>query len=354
MAALGFRTVDEMVGRTEVIEKRGTVNQWKTHGLDFSQILYQPSVPESVGRFGQIKQDHGLEQSLDATTLLELCRPALETGKAVTAGLPIRNTNRAVGTIVGSEVTRRHGPAGLPDDTIRLHFTGTAGQSFGAFLPRGLTLRLEGDANDYVGKGLSGGKIMVYPPRAATFAAADNVIIGNVAFYGATAGEGYIAGIAGERFCVRNSGACVVVEGIGDHGCEYMTGGRVVVLGSTGRNFAAGMSGGIAYVLATDDKFYQRCNTEMVELSDLEDESEIETVRNMVFRHVEATGSALATEILVSWREWLPRIVRVIPNDYRRVLEARSRGRRDGLTYEQAVMSAFEVNSHDLARAGGR
>jgi glutamate synthase (ferredoxin) len=354
MAALGFRTVDEMVGRTEVIEKRGTVNQWKTHGLDFSQILYQPNVPESVGRFGQIKQDHGLEQSLDATTLLELCRPALETGKAVTAGLPIRNTNRAVGTIVGSEVTRRHGPAGLPEDTIRLHFTGTAGQSFGAFLPRGLTLRLEGDANDYVGKGLSGGKIMVYPPRAATFAAADNVIIGNVAFYGATAGEGYIAGIAGERFCVRNSGACVVVEGIGDHGCEYMTGGRVVVLGSTGRNFAAGMSGGIAYVLATDDKFYQRCNTEMVELSDLEDESEIETVRNMVFRHVEATGSALATEILVSWREWLPRLVRVIPNDYRRVLEARSRGRRDGLTYEQAVMSAFEVNSHDLARAGGR
>jgi glutamate synthase (ferredoxin) len=343
-----------MVGRTEVIEKRGTIDQWKTHGLDFSQILYQPNVPESVGRFGSIKQDHGLEQSLDFTTLFELCRPALETKKEVEAGLPIRNVNRAVGTMLGSEVTRLYGPEGLPEDTIRLRFTGSAGQSFGAFLPRGITLRLEGDANDYVGKGLSGGKIVVYPPRAATFVASDNVIIGNVAFYGATSGEGYVCGIAGERFCVRNSGASVVVEGIGDHGCEYMTGGRVVVLGETGRNFAAGMSGGLAYVLDIDGGFSRRCNTEMVELTGLDDEEEIEAVKTMVFRHVEVTRSVRATEILVSWTEWLRRFVRVIPNDYRRVLEAQNRGRSDGLTYHEAAMAAFESNSHDLARVGGR
>jgi glutamate synthase (NADPH/NADH) large chain len=354
MAELGFRTINEMVGRTELIEKRGTIDQWKTHGLDFSQILYQPNVPDSVGRFARVKQDHGLEQSLDFTTLIGLCRPALDARKQVEASLAIRNVNRAVGTIVGSEVTRLYGPEGLPKDTIRLHFTGSAGQSFGAFLPHGMTLSLEGDANDYVGKGLSGGKIVVYQPHLATFIAAENVIIGNVAFYGATGGEGYISGIAGERFCVRNSGALVVVEGLGDHGCEYMTGGRVVVLGTTGRNFAAGMSGGLAYVLDEQGDFSRRCNTEMVELTGLDDEDEIETVKDMIFRHVEATGSVRATEILVSWNEWLPKFVRVIPNDYRRVLDAQSRGRRAGMTYEEAVMAAFESNSHDLARVGGR
>jgi glutamate synthase (ferredoxin) len=242
----------------------------------------------------------------------------------------------------------------LPEDTIRLRFTGSAGQSFGAFLPPGMTLSLEGDANDYVGKGLSGGKIVVYPPRAATFIAAENVIIGNVTFYGATSGEGYICGIAGERFCVRNSGASVVVEGVGDHGCEYMTGGLVVVLGSTGRNFAAGMSGGLAYVLDIDGGFSRRCNTEMVELTGLENEEEIETVKDMVFRHVEATHSVRATDVLISWNELLPKFVRVIPNDYRRVLEAQSQGQRDGMTYQEAVMAAFESNSHDMARVGGR
>jgi glutamate synthase (ferredoxin) len=286
--------------------------------------------------------------------LIELCRPALDGRKQVEASLAIRNVNRAVGTIVGSEVTRLYGPEGLPKDTIRLHFTGSAGQSFGAFLPHGMTLSLEGDANDYVGKGLSGGKIVVYQPHSATFMAAENVIIGNVAFYGATGGEGYISGIAGERFCVRNSGALVVVEGLGDHGCEYMTGGRVVVLGTTGRNFAAGMSGGLAYVLDEEGDFSRRCNTEMVELTGLDDEDEIETVKDMIFRHVEATSSVRATEILVSWNEWLPKFVRVIPNDYRRVLDAQSRGRRAGMTYEEAVMAAFESNSHDLARVGGR
>ncbi len=335
MAQLGFRTINEMVGRTEVIEKRGTIDQWKTHGLDFSQILYQPNVPESVGRFAQFRQDHELEQSLDSTTLIDLCRPALENKEQVQAGLTIRNVNRAVGTMVGSEV-------------------GSAGQSFGAFLPGGMTLSLEGDANDYVGKGLSGGKIVLYPPRVATFVASENVIIGNVAFYGATSGEGYICGIAGERFCVRNSGASVVVEGIGDHGCEYMTGGRVVVLGTTGRNFAAGMSGGLAYVLDIDGDSSRRCNTEMIELTGLDDEEEIEAVKDMIFRHVEATGSVRGAEVLISWSEWLPKFVRVIPNDYRRVLEAQSRGRREGMAYEQVVMAAFESNSHDLARVGGR
>ncbi len=354
MAELGFRTINEMVGRTELIEKRRTIDQWKTHGLDFSQILYQPNVPESVGRYGRVEQNHELEQSLDFTTLIELCRPALENKEQVQVGLTIRNVNRAVGTMVGSEVTRLYGPEGLPEDTISLRFTGSAGQSFGAFVPRGMTLRLEGDANDYVGKGLSGGKIIVYPPRSATFNASENVIIGNVAFYGATSGEGYICGIAGERFCVRNSGAFVVVEGIGDHGCEYMTGGRVVVLGGTGRNFGAGMSGGLAYVLDRDGDFSRRCNIEMVELSALDDEEEIETVKDMVFRHVEVTRSVRATEVLVSWNEWLPKFVRVIPNDYRRVLEAESRRRRDGMSYAQAAMAAFESNSHDLARVGGR
>jgi glutamate synthase (ferredoxin) len=259
-----------------------------------------------------------------------------------------------VGTILGSEVTRRYGAGGLPDDTIRLHFDGSAGQSFGAFLPRGIRLSLEGDANDYLGKGLSGGRIVVYPPQSATFVAAENVIIGNVALYGATSGEAYICGVAGERFCVRNSGVLAVVEAVGDHGCEYMTGGRVVVLGNTGRNFAAGMSGGIAYVFDEHGDFGRRCNQEMVQLMQLNDEEEVEAVKDMIFRHAEYTGSARATEVLLSWDEWLPKFVRVIPNDYDRVLETQKQMKRDGMTYEEAEMAAFELNSHDLARVGGK
>src|ERR1044071_4586801 len=250
MAELGFRSINEMIGHTEVIEMKPAVDHFKAQGLDFSKILYQPDVGPEVGCYQTEAQDHGLEASLDMTAILPLCKPAIERGEKVEAKLPIRNVNRVVGTITGSEVTRKYGPTGLPDDTIKLHFTGSAGQSFGAFVPKGMTLTLEGDSNDYLGKGLSGGKIVVYPPKEATFVAEENVIIGNVAFYGATQGEGYIRGVAGERFCVRNSGATAVVEGVGDHGCEYMTGGRVVVLGHTGRNFAAGMSGGVAYVLA--------------------------------------------------------------------------------------------------------
>src|SRR5262245_21001587 len=251
MAKLGVRKLTDLIGRTDLIEVKQAVDFYKAKGLDFSNILYQPKAPETVGRFCQIKQDHGLDRALDNTTLLELCKPAIEKKQRVEKTLPIKNVNRVVGTIVGGEVTRKWGAEGLPDDTIKLHFQGSAGQSFGAFVPRGMTLILEGDSNDYIGKGLSGGKIVVVPPKGSTFVPEENIIIGNVAFYGATSGEAYIRGMAGERFCVRNSGAVAVVEAVGDHGCEYMTGGRVVVLGSTGRNFAAGMSGGIAYVLDT-------------------------------------------------------------------------------------------------------
>jgi glutamate synthase (ferredoxin) len=354
MAELGFHKLEEMVGRTDCIQKRSAAEHWKAHGLDFSQILYRPDVPETVDRHCRIAQDHGLEESLDHTTILGLCQPALERKAPVSATLSIRNVNRAVGTILGSEVTRRHGADGLPDDTIRLHFKGSAGQSFGAFVPRGIRLSLEGDANDYLGKGLSGGKIVVFPPKSATFIASENVIVGNVALYGATSGEAYICGMAGERFCVRNSGVVAVVEAVGDHGCEYMTGGSVVVLGTTGRNFAAGMSGGVAYVFDEHGDFWRRCNQEMVQLMQLADEAEIEEVKDMIFRHAEYTGSVRATEVLLSWDEWLPRFVRVIPNDYHRVLETQKQMKRDGMTYEEAEMAAFELNSHDLARVGGK
>jgi glutamate synthase domain-containing protein 3 len=242
----------------------------------------------------------------------------------------------------------------LPADTIQLKFEGSAGQSFGAFIPRGLTLTLEGDANDYVGKGLSGGRIIVYPPRSSTFIAEENVIIGNVALYGATSGEAYFSGAAGERFCVRNSGASAVVESVGDHGCEYMTGGRVVVLGSVGRNFAAGMSGGIAYVLDEQGDFSSRCNREMVELTHLEDTKEIELVKDMIFRHAEYTGSTRATQVLLAWDDSLIKFVRVMPLDYKRVLEAQRHMKATGLSHEEAEMAAFELNSHALARAAGK
>jgi glutamate synthase (NADPH/NADH) large chain len=354
MASLGFRTINEMVGHSECINMTPSVDHWKARNLDFSQILYRPNVPADTGAYCMIKQEHGLEHTLDSTTLLELCAPALERKEPVKASLAIRNINRAVGTMLGSEVTRRYGPEGLPDDTIQLHFKGSAGQSFGAFIPRGVTLYLEGDANDYVGKGLSGGKIVAVPPKESQFAPEDNVIIGNVAFYGATSGEAYIHGLAGERFCVRNSGLNAVVESVGDHGCEYMTGGRVVVLGQTGRNFAAGMSGGIAYVLDTAGDFADRCNREMIDLTDMEDAEEIEMVKAMISTHVQYTGSKRAAEIFLSWDEWLPRFVRVIPKDYRRVLDTQKQLKESGMFTDEAEMAAFEANSHDVARAAGR
>ena len=313
-------------------------------------------MPKHYGRTCQIPQDHGIERTLDATTLLELAKPAIEECKPVQVSLPIRNTMRVVGTMTGSEITRRYGAVGLPEDTIKFHFKGSAGQSFGAFVPKGMTLLLEGDSNDYIGKGLSGGKIVVFPPREATFVAEENTIIGNVAFYGATAGEAYIRGFAGERFAVRNSGLHAVVEGVGDHGCEYMTGGRVVVLGPTGRNFAAGMSGGVAYVLDADGEFIPRCNKEMVGLTVLslvEDPAEAQAVRAMIERHVQWTQSAYAKRILERWTEHLPKFVRVLPHDFRRVVESQRRMRATGLSPEDAEMAAFDQNARDESRVGG-
>jgi glutamate synthase domain-containing protein 2/glutamate synthase domain-containing protein 1/glutamate synthase domain-containing protein 3 len=353
MAQLGFRSVDEMIGRTDKLQLRRDISHPKAKLLDLSVILHQPVVSPEVGRRCTIAQDHGLDESLDRQKLLDVCRPALEEGKSVAAELPIRNINRAVGTILGSEISRRYGAAGLPADTMRLKFNGSAGQSFGAFIPRGLSLILEGDANDYVGKGLSGGHIIIYPPKEATFAAEENVIIGNVALYGATSGEAYVRGLAGERFCVRNSGVHAVVEGVGDHGCEYMTGGRVVVLGKTGRNFAAGMSGGIAYVLDEQGDFATRCNQSMVELSSVEDGDEIAALHDMIRRHHNYTGSPVAERLLAKWSVMAPRFVKVMPKDYKRMLQAFEQVEAAGMSGDDAVMAAFELNKNDLLRVGG-
>jgi glutamate synthase (ferredoxin) len=352
MAQLGFRTLNEMVGRTDVLEPKKAVEHWKAKGLDFSKILYQPEVGPEVGRYCQIPQDHGLDKSLDITMLLDLCKPAIDKGEKVTATLPIKNVNRVVGTILGNEITKRHWD-GLPEDTVHLHFQGSAGQSFGGFVPKGVTLELEGDANDYLGKGLSGGKIILYPPVGSTFVAEENIIAGNVAFYGATGGEAYIRGMAGERFCVRNSGVNVIVEGVGDHGCEYMTGGKVVVLGHTGRNFAAGMSGGVAYILDEQGDFATRCNTQMVGLETLEDAEEINDLYQMIKRHTDYTQSQKASKVLASWQEMVPKFVKVMPKDYKRVLQAIEKAIAAGLSGDDALTAAFEENARDVARIGG-
>jgi glutamate synthase (ferredoxin) len=351
MAELGFRTLNEMVGRTDVLEPKQAVEHWKAKGIDLTPILYQPEVAPEVGRYCQIPQDHGLDKSLDITVLLDLCKDAIEKGEKVKATLPIKNINRVVGTILGNEITKRHWE-GLPEDTVHLHFQGSAGQSFGAFVPKGVTLELEGDANDYVGKGLSGGKIIVYPPKGSTFAAEENIIIGNVALYGATSGEVYISGVAGERFGVRNSGVTTVVESVGDHACEYMTGGKVVVLGPTGRNFAAGMSGGVAYVLDESGDFATRCNTQMVALEALEGE-EIDDLRELIQRHADYTQSQKASLVLANWSEMLPKFVKVMPKDYKRMLQCIKEALDSGLTGDSALDAAFEANARDVARIGG-
>jgi glutamate synthase (ferredoxin) len=353
MAQLGFRTIEEMIGHVERLEPRKAVEHWKARGLDFSNILYQPDSGPEVGRYCQIKQDHGLDKSLDLTVLLDLCKPAIERGEKVVAEMPIHNVNRVVGTITGSEVTKKWGAAGLPEDTIRLHFKGSAGQSFGAFMPKGMTLSIEGDANDYVGKGLSGGKIIIFPPAKSSFVPEENIIIGNVALYGATSGEAYFRGMAGERFAVRNSGVNAVVEAVGDHGCEYMTGGRVVILGPAGRNFAAGMSGGIAYVLDERGDFPTRVNPQMVGLEKLETPAEIAVVRAMIENHLAYTKSSRAKQVLGAWDQMAPRFVKVIPKDYKRVLACLERAHGQGLTGDEAIMAAFEENARDLSRVGG-
>ena len=306
-----------------------------------------------MGRYCQIPQDHGLDKALDNTLLLKLCEPALERRESVRATLPIRNTNRVVGTILGSELTRRYGAEALPEDTIQIHFKGSAGQSFGAFMPNGMTWILEGDANDYLGKGLSGGKIIVYPPEGSTFVPEENIITVNVALYGATSGEAYIRGMAGERFCVRNSGVKAVVEAVGDHGCEYMTGGRVVVLGPTGRNFAAGMSGGVAYVLDEAGDFHRSCNQQMVGLEKLTERAEIDEIRQMIQRHAEYTQSQRAWKVLALWEQMVPKFVKIMPKDYKRMVQAIQRVQQAGLSGEEAIMAAFEENAKDVARVGG-
>jgi glutamate synthase (ferredoxin) len=319
MAKLGFRTVTEMVGRVDRLDTRAAIDHWKAKGLDFSSILHRPEVPPTVKTHCSDRQDHGIERSLDMTTLLGRCKPALEAKQPVKLHLPIRNINRTVGTILSSEVTRRHGAAGLPDGTIDITFTGSAGQSLLAFGVPGVTVRVLGDVNDYCGKGLSGGRIIVRPDPAAPFTAEDNVIAGNVVAYGATSGEIYIRGICGERFLVRNSGVEAVVEGTGDHGCEYMTGGRTVILGETGRNFAAGMSGGIAYVWDAAGTFRERVNMEMVELEPL-DAQDLDYVKSQITKHVEYTDSDRGKEILARWATEQSRFVKAMPTDYKRAL----------------------------------
>ncbi len=320
MAKLGFRTVEEMVGRVDRLEMRPAIEHWKAKGVDLSNILYNPPAPSRVARRCVSSQDHGLAEALDYK-LIDHAREAIDNGTPVEFKLPIKNIHRTVGAMLSGQIAKKYGSAGLPDDTIRFDFTGSAGQSFGAFLSKGVTLTLEGDANDYVGKGLSGGRIVVYPPRGSTFVPEDNILIGNVVLYGATGGEAYFNGMAGERFAVRNSGATAVVEGVGDHGCEYMTKGLVVVLGRTGKNFAAGMSGGIAYVLDETGEFVSRnCNMASVDIDPLTETGDVNLVRSLIERHAELTGSPRARWVLDNWYATLARIVKVFPHEFKRVL----------------------------------
>ena len=321
MAELGFRTIDEMVGRSDVLKTDKAINHWKADGLDLTSVLMPANKPhDNVGVICSQTQDHALDKSLDMTVLLQQAKPALESGQSVTIKTPIVNINRTVGTILSNEVAKRYGQEGLPDGTIRIELAGSAGQSLGAFLAHGISIDLEGDANDYVGKGLSGGRIVIYPPKESSFTAHENILIGNVCLYGATGGEAFFRGRAAERFCVRNSGAHTVIEGVGDHGCEYMTGGRVVVLGPTGRNFAAGMSGGIAYIWDRDGDFNLNCNLATVELESITDAEEEADIQSLIQRHVELTGSVVGAEALANWSQFIGQCIKVMPTDYKRVL----------------------------------
>ena len=320
MAKLGFRKVDEMIGRTDMLKQRTNVNHWKAGKVDLSAILHQIPVGEKDTPYCTQKQDHGLDKQIDLKLIAE-SKDALDHKKAVEFVLPINNVNRSVGTMLSGHIAKKYGAEGLPDNTIHCKFVGSAGQSFGAFLAHGVTLELEGDANDYTGKGLSGGRVVVYPPKKSTFSAAENILIGNTVLYGATDGEVFFCGIAGERFAVRNSGVIAVVEGVGDHGCEYMTGGRVIVLGETGKNFAAGMSGGIAYVWVENQSFHSRCNTEMVELEIVSELQEQKWLRKWIERHQDYTKSCRAASLLENWEKTLSQFVKVMPIEYRAVLE---------------------------------
>jgi glutamate synthase domain-containing protein 3 len=321
--------MDEMVGHRELLDVREAVENWKTKGLDFSKILYQPPVDENTPLRCTEKQSDDLAGALDHD-LIRQAKPALERGERVVIHAQVRNIHRTVGAMLSHEISKRYGERGLPDDRITIHATGSAGQSFGGFGAKGITFRITGDANDYFGKGLSGAKLIIRPPEDATFIAEENILIGNVAFYGATRGEAYIRGRAGERFCVRNSGVHAVVEGIGDHGCEYMTGGSVVVLGPTGRNFAAGMSGGIAYVLdETGDFIENRCNPEMVDFDPLTND-DIANLCERLEKHLEYTGSAVARRLLHNWQNSVKKFIKVIPVDYKRALQRIADEKRTG------------------------
>ena len=341
LAELGFRSIEEAIGRVDCLDVDRAVNHWKADGLDLTPILHVPTSPWEQDRFCSQEQDHGLDKALDQE-LIQQAQPALNDGTPVRIEIPVSNVNRTVGTLLGHHLTKNHGGEGLPDNTIDINMAGSAGQSFGAFVPKGITLRLSGDANDYLGKGLSGGRITLQPPSNASpnFVAEENVIAGNVILYGATSGEVYIRGIVGERFCVRNSGATAVVEGIGDHGCEYMTGGTVVILGATGRNFGAGMSGGVAFVYDPDDEFHRNLNTEMVDLESSLSEEDADALRDIIRRHLEETNSAVAATVLDRWHQHVRSFKKVMPKDYRRVLDAIATAEEHGHNVEEAVMAA--------------
>lgn len=342
MAKLGIRSVEEMVGRVDLLRQKVVDDNYKLSRVDLKRILFRPYTDISVGHYHKHEQDHELAKTLDAGKLLRMCRPAIEEQKPIRAKLAINNTHRVVGTIVGSEITKKYGADGLAPNTIKLSFVGSAGQSFGAFIPKGMTMVLEGDANDYVGKGLSGGVVTVYPPKTALFEADQNVIIGNVAFYGATSGEAYVSGRAGERFAVRNSGITAVVEGVGDHGCEYMTGGEVLILGPTGRNFGAGMSGGYAYILDFD---VRKCNTALVEPRAATNE-DLKRIKSLVEAHVLHTDSRKGRHILDNWQNFAQRFTKIVPTAYENMQKAIAVYEATGLKLEDAQLQAFKDAYH--------
>jgi glutamate synthase (NADPH/NADH) large chain len=341
MAQLGFRTVNEMVGQVGTLDTTKAAEHWKAHKLDLSPVLHEPeSAFMNQDLYCSSRQDHGLDKALDQQ-LIVMSREALDSGTPVRFSTTIANTNRTVGTMLGHELTKAYGGEGLPDGTIDITFDGSAGNSFGAFVPRGITLRVYGDANDYVGKGLSGGRLVVRPSENAAedYVAEDNIIAGNVILFGATSGQAFLRGVVGERFAVRNSGAHAVVEGVGDHGCEYMTGGKVVILGATGRNFAAGMSGGVAYVYNPNGTLEENLNAEMVDLDDMDDE-DVEYLREMVQAHVDATDSAVGQRVLSDWENELKNFVKVMPRDFKRVLQAIAEAEETGENVDEAIMAA--------------
>ena len=343
LAELGFRTLDEAIGQVEALDTTDAISHWKADGLDLAPILHLPEIAAEARRYQVREQDHGLDHALDVT-LIEQAQGAINDARPVTIDVPVANVNRTVGTMLGHEVTKAYGGAGLPDDTVVVNLTGSAGNSLGAFVPRGITLRLEGDANDYVGKGLSGGRIVVRPPQDATFTAEDNVIAGNVIAYGATGGEMFLRGLVGERFCVRNSGVTAVVEGVGDHACEYMTGGRAVILGPTGRNVAAGMSGGIAFIYDPDNKLPGRTNMEMVEL-ERPDADDVVWLKERVEMHKKETGSEVAERLLSDWDASVAHFVKIMPTDFKRVMEAAAQARAEGRDETEAVMACLLYTS---------